>query len=225
MSQPEQTKIEKSNPLDAVIKTAIDNILDNIKLSEYITTSLIDGFKTKNEVVLSMVRHNDVWRHSQNPSIYYNMLRLYDDHGLLKELQQLVNNVLFESDGIDHGQVSLVYIERIFRGNFIVKVSFDSNEWEDKKKMMVERLEKKMEMQQERREIDRSRGRRGEMRERGRRGEMRGRGRGRRGEMRGRGGRRGEMRGRGEMCEQPVVPYEAQEHEFQQHPFTKPNDE
>ena len=218
MSQPEQTRIEKSNPLDAVIKMAIDNIIDNINSSEYITKSLIDGLKTKNEVVLTMVRHNDVWRHSQNPSIYYNMLRLYDEHNLLKELQQHVHNVLFGSDGIDHEQVSLVFIERVSRGNFIVKVSFDSNEWEDKEKMMAERLEKKMERQQERRKISR---------ERGRGGEMRGRGRGRRGrgEMRGRGGRRGEMRGRGEMCEQPVVPYEAQEHEFQQHPFTKPNDE
>jgi hypothetical protein len=196
---------ETENPFDPIVKMAISDIMDQWEKNDYMKKGLRAGLETKQDVILAVVTHSDQWVHSQIPSIHYSMLKLYDQHGLLVVLDTWVYNELCDKD--DDTQKSRVYFERLSRGQFAVKVSFNPEEWDDKKKMMAERLEKKQEQ-------------RGQMRGRGRRENetpLEGRGRGGKRRHNGRGRGRGRGKQSRQMEQEYSVPTEQNQFTFQQY--------
>ena len=116
-----------------IANEAIENIvmdMENLSLDE------INDIQKDNDRLLIMIfNFNDCWVSPSKSYVKFNYLALCDRFGLLERLEDF-----FKSNGFED---CMVYMISIRRGLFYVYLSFNQNEWDDKRKVMNARLEGK----------------------------------------------------------------------------------
>jgi hypothetical protein len=114
-----------------IANEAIGNIvmdMESLSLDE-----INDIQKEKDRLLIMIFNFNDCWVSPSKSYVKFNYLALCDRFGLLERLEDF-----FKDNGFED---CMVYMISIRRGLFYVYLSFNQNEWDEKRKIMNARLE------------------------------------------------------------------------------------